>query len=225
MNIPSSTPNTPLSTPPATPRTGIKAYLALICVILFFSGIFSDTDNWLNAFDVGELIGKFGTVSDSTTFIGKGGYGAKQGFLFALSLIPGIMLALGVVEVASHLGALRAAQRMLSPILRPILGLPGIAGLALVSSMQSTDAGGAMTRELFDSGYITERERAIFGAFQFSGGAAITNYLTTGMAVFAFLNISLLIPLGVILFYKVIGTNLMRLYIRVAIRTEVSNGK
>ena len=55
------------------------------------------------------------------------------------------------------------------------LGIPGITGLALVTSLQSTDAGSGMTRLLRESGEITEKEKSIFAAFQFSSGASITN--------------------------------------------------
>ncbi len=200
----------------------IVAYIALICIIIFFSGIFSGSDNILKAFDFTTLIGNFGTTADGTNFIGRGGTGAKQGFLFAISLIPGIMFALGVVELATSYGALRAAQQLLTPFLRPLLGLPGITGLTIVSSMQSTDAGGAMTRELFLNKSITDKERTILGGFQFSAGASITNYLTTGMAVIPFLKIPILLPLGVILFYKTLGANILRLYLSFAYKEEES---
>ncbi len=197
-------------------KTSLKGYLALIIALIFFSGVFSNNDNWLDAFNVSELIGNYGQISGGN-FIGKGGYGAKQGFLFSLSLIPGIMLALGIVEVATHFGALQAAQKMLTPILRPVMGLPGIVGLTLISSMQSSDAGAAMTRQLFENGHITEQERLLCASFQFSAGAAIVNYLTTGMAVFSFLTVSIMMPLSVILFYKVVGVNIMRLYTKTVI--------
>ena len=188
-------------------------YVALIVVVLFFSGAFSECTGLLSCLDFTVLNGSFGKIADSITFMGKGGSGARHGFLFALSLIPGIMLALGVVEVAERLDALRAAQRLLTPLMRPLMGLPGIAGLALISSMQSSDAGAAMTRELSEKGLITETEKAIFAAFQYSSGSSITVYLSMGIALFPYLSVPHLIPLGVILFYKVVGMNLMRLYL------------
>ena len=48
------------------------------------------------------------------------------------------MLALGLLEVLSHYGALKAAQKLMTPLLRPILGVPGITGLALITDLQST---------------------------------------------------------------------------------------
>lgn len=188
-------------------------YIVLILVILFFSGLFSSSAHWWGFLDFSTLNGMFGTISDKTNFLGKGGFGAMYGFLFAFSLIPGIMLALGVVEVADKLDALRAAQKLLTPVMRPLLGLPGSAGLALITSLQSSDAGAAMTKELYDKKLLTPKECLIFASFQFSSGSSITVYLSIGVALFPFLSVSHLIPLGVILFYKIIGTNLMRLYL------------
>ena len=189
-------------------------YVALVVVVLFFSGVFSECTGLMSCLDFTVLNGSFGKIAENFTFIGKGGSGARHGFLFALSLIPGIMLALGVVEVAERLDALRAAQRLLTPLMRPLMGLPGIAGLALISSLQSSDAGAAMTRELSEKGLITEAEKVIFAAFQFSSGSSITVYLSMGLALFPYLSVSHLVPLGVILFYKIVGMNMMRLYLR-----------
>lgn len=202
----------------------ISSYIILILVILFFSGYFSKFQNWLGVMDFSRLIGKFGTIGDSktTTFVGLGGSGACQGFLFSISLIPGIMLALGIVELAEHLGALYAAQHLLTPLMKPLLGLPGISGLALISSLHSSDSASVMTRELYDKGFISNNERTIFGAFQFSAGAAVTNYLTTGLALFPFLSVKIIIPLCVILFYKVVGMNIIRLYLILVTRKNIT---
>lgn len=187
--------------------------MALLLTILFFSGVFSGRQGVLGCFDFSVLSGSFGLIAEEFTFLGKGGSGARYGFLFALSLVPGIMLAMGVVEVAERLQALRAAQRLLTPLLKPLLGLPGAAGLALISSLQSSDAGAAMTRDLYDKGLINKKEKTLFAAFQFSSASSITVYLSMGGVLFPFLTVPHLLPLGVILFYKVVGTNLMRLYL------------
>ncbi|MBR5882635.1 MAG: hypothetical protein IKY97_04045 [Mailhella sp.] len=197
-------------------------YVALVFVVLFFSGAFSECTGLLSCLDFTVLNGSFGKIAEGFTFMGKGGSGARHGFLFALSLVPGIMLALGVVEVAERLDALRAAQRLLTPLMRPLMGLPGIAGLALISSMQSSDAGAAMTRELSEKGLITDTEKVIFAAFQYSSGSSITVYLSMGIALFPYLSVSHLVPLGVILFYKVVGMNLMRLYLHLVARKEAA---
>lgn len=197
-------------------------YVVLVVVMLFFSGVFSDCTGLLSCLDFTVLNGSFGKIAEGFDFMGKGGSGARHGFLYALALIPGIMLALGVVEVAERLDALRAAQRLLTPFMRPLMGLPGVAGLALISSMQSSDAGAAMTRELSEKGLISEAEKTIFAAFQYSSGSSITVYLSMGVALFPYLSVSHLVPLGVILFYKVVGMNLMRLYLHIFAKKEAA---
>ena len=77
-----------------------------------------------------------------------------------------------------------------------------------------------MTKDLHDKGLITEKEKTVFAAFQFSSASSVTVYLSMGVALFPFLAVPHLLPLGVILFYKVAGTNLMRLYLRLAERNR-----
>lgn len=197
---------------------GLGAYLALLLVLCFFSGILGSLENWLSAFDFNRLLGQFGLIGDTgAVFAGQGGSGARNGFLFALSLIPSVMLALAAIGLAEHFGAIGAARKILTPLMRPLMGLPGEAGLALITSLQSSDGGGALTRELYEAGRISDRERSIMGAFQFSAGAAITVYLTASSALIPALEVSYLVPLAVILFYKIAGANLMRLYLTLAL--------
>lgn len=191
-------------------------YASLLFAIIFFSGLFATATGWTQIFDFTAMLGKFGVVLTTnnapSTFVGAAGSGARQGFLFGLSLAPGVMLALGVVELVTYLQGLRAAQKLLTPLLRPLLGLPGITGLALISSMQSTDAGAGMTRELYDNKQITGKERTIFCAFQLSADGTITNYLGTGAALFAMMTVPIIVPLAVIIVFKFIGANMFRLY-------------
>ncbi len=77
------------------------------------------------------------------------------------------MFALGVVRVIDHLDGMKAAQKLLSPLLKPLLGLPGFAGLTLIASLQSTDAAASMTKELKDDGYIDENKKLYSVHFNF----------------------------------------------------------
>lgn len=90
------------------------------------------------------------------------------------------MFALAMITVLEHYGALRAARVLLTPILRPLLGLPGSCGLALITSLQSTDGAAALTRQLKDAGELNEAEVNIFCQFQYSADATITNFLSSG---------------------------------------------
>ncbi|SEJ75132.1 Nucleoside recognition [Propionispira arboris] len=201
-------------------KVPIIGYIVLFLGIIFFSGIFTDAKGIEAAFDFNAINGAFGKIKEGGSFLGIDGTGAKNGFMFAITLVPPTMLSLGVVAVIEHLGGLRAAQRILTPLLQPLMGLPGVVGLALVSSTQSTDAGAGMTKMLREQNLITEEQRTVFVAFQFSAGAAIGNFLSTGIALFAFSTVPIIFPLCLIMVLKVVGANLMRLYIRKVVKLE-----
>lgn len=75
-----------------------------------FSGLLI-TDKWWGIFDYTILNGSFGNVVANVTdkggelsttfsnFRGKGGSGAIDGFVFALTLVPSIMLATAMIAV------------------------------------------------------------------------------------------------------------------------------
>lgn len=214
--------------PPATERVGIKGYLAFFLTIIFFSGVFSGSEGWWRVFDFTVLNGSFGHITDAAenavTFRGAAGAGAKDGFLFALELAPSVILSLGIISVTDGLGGLRAAQQLMTPVLKPLLGIPGICSLALIANLQNTDAAAGMTKELAQEGQITERDKIIFAAYQTSGSAIITNYFSSGAAVFAFLGTSVIVPLAVILVFKFVGANLLRIWINLAERRNPTQG-
>ncbi|MHC1714525.1 MAG: nucleoside recognition domain-containing protein [Acidaminococcaceae bacterium] len=195
-------------------KVGIGAYIALAVAILFFSGLFMKVEGmkWLSAFDFTTLGGTFGTMKDpaKNTFIGAGGVSAKAGFLFALSLAPTVMLALGCLEVLTHYGAIRAAHKLLTPLLHPLLSLPGKTGLALITDLQSTDAGAALTKELYDEGEINKKELTIMGAWQYSGAGLINNYFTIGSALFTVLKAPIILPLLLMFALKFVGGMFVR---------------
>jgi nucleoside recognition membrane protein YjiH len=141
---------------------------------------------WLCVFDFSVLNGSFGQLPGAngatTSFRGAGGAGAKDGFLFALELAPSVILSLGIISITDGLGGLRAAQQLMTPVLKPLLGIPGICSLALIANLQNTDAAAGMTKELAQEGEITERDKVIFAAYQTSGSAIITNYFSSRVA-------------------------------------------
>lgn len=212
-----------------TNKVRISGYIALVLAIIFFSGLLKDAESFLKFFDFTNVLGSFGklgTISDdagklASNFRGTGGTGVRDGWLFALTLTPAVMLALGVVKIVEDLDGLKAAQKLMTPLLRPLMGIPGICGLALVASLQSTDTGGAMTKELYDNGNINDKERLIFCSFQLTAGALLTNYLSSGAALFAFLDVPILVPLIVVIVFKLISTNLVRIYANHMIKEEV----
>lgn len=150
-------------------KVTIGNYISLIMACVFFSGVCA-TNQWWGIFDFTTINGSFGKVVTAVSqnadgihttmanFRGKGGSGAIDGFMFALTLVPTVMFALAMITVFDHYGALKAARQMLTPILRPLIGVPGGAGLALIASLQSTDGGAALTRQLKDDNILTAKE-------------------------------------------------------------------
>ena len=182
-------------------KVGIGAYLSLAFAVVFFSGLCASSQ-WWGVFDFTTVNGGFGRLVSGVTeqgdaiktamanFRGKGGSGAIDGFMFALSLVPTVMFALAMITVFEHYGALKAARKILTPVLRPLIGIPGSAALALIASMQSTDGGAALTRQLKDGAVL-------FTLVAADGTLAVP--------------VSLGLCLGVILLGKVLSANMMRL--------------
>ncbi|MGR5410205.1 MULTISPECIES: nucleoside recognition domain-containing protein [Vibrio] len=216
-------------------KVTIGCYIALAFAVVFFSGLMQSSE-WYGVFDFTTLNGSFGKVAygvtegvdgavqaATTSFRGTGGSGARDGFIFALTLIPTVMFALGMINVLEHYGALEAARKLLTPLLRPLVGIPGNSGLALIASLQSTDAGAAMTRQLKDEGHLTKRETDVFTMFQFTAGATIVNFFSSGAVLFTLtmadgsLAVTSSIGLAVVVMFafKIIGANLFRIYLNI----------
>ena len=212
---------------PEEKKVGIGAFIALALAIIMFSGIFYRMPagkEWLGAFDFTTLIGHFGTIAGSkNTFTGAGGDSARAGFLFSLGLFPGVMLALGLIEVLAHYGALRAAQVLLTPLLKPLLGVPGYTGLALVTDLQSTDGGAALTRALYDEGRITQKHLITIAAWQYAGAGCIGNYYSTVSALFPLFLCPVWVPMALILVFKFVGGALMRTVLSTVYKKDFEN--
>lgn len=207
-------------------KVGIGAYISLFLAVCFFSGVFYKMPagwTWLGAFDFTTLIGKFGMVFESTNFVGKGGISARQGFAFALSLVPGVMLALGLLEVLSHYGALRAAQQLMTPLLKPILGVPGTTGLALITDLQSTDAGAALTKGLADTGVITKQNLVVMCAWQYAGAGLVNNYFSIASALFPAFLLPVWLPLAIMFVLKFVGGVLTRFVLTTVYKKDFAN--
>ena len=215
-------------------KVTIGCYISLFLAIIFFSGVAAGSAYFWSFLDfttlmgsAGKVVGKVaqteeGIATTLTTMRGVGGSGAIDGFMMAISMIvPGVMLAMAMISVFEHYGAL--------PVLRFLIGVPGTATLALIACLQSTDGGAALTRQLKDSGALNYREINNFSAFQMVACAPITNFVTFSAAVLAFTGpdgtttvpLSMGTGLAVLLVAKVIGANIMRLIqARMALREK-----
>lgn len=223
-------------------KVTIGCYIALAFAVVFFSGLLQSNE-WYGVFDFTTLNGSFGHVAYgvqetadgvqalTTSMRGKGGNGARDGFLFALTLIPTVMFALGMINVLEHYGALDAARKLLTPLLKPLMGIPGNSGLALIASLQSTDAGAAMTRQLKDEGHLTKREADVFTMFQFTAGATIVNFFSSGAVLFTLtyadgsnaVTSSIGLAVAVMFVFKFVGANLFRIYLNITEGKEDKN--
>ncbi len=203
-------------------RSPIVQYTSLFLAIIFFSGIFKTgmgTDI-LKFLDFSNILGAFGSVAEAGNFVGKGGTGARQGYIFAISLIPATMTAMAFIALFEHFGALEAARKSLTPILRFLMGIPGISSIALLASLQSTDSGAALTRGLVLDNQLNHKEKTIFAAFQFSAGAAIVNFFSSGAPLLLLTDengmtapITIGTVIVVMLVFKILGANLMRFFL------------
>ena len=186
-----------------------KGWLSLLFIIVCFSGVFAHQDNFLRAFDFTALLGEFGHTDGAKVALqGAGGSGAREAFIVALTMVPTTMVAQGLIEVCQHLGAITAAGKLFQPFFRFLMGVPGVVGLAFVSSFTSSDVAAFIDEKL-----ITDDHRTIFAAYQYAGSATINNTIGSGAAL---LPISLL-PVGIIIaliiVVKFIGANFVRLYL------------
>jgi len=216
-------------------KAEIQGWIALVVLIVLLSGIFQNNKTFLKAFDYTNLSGAFGTISvpniqinedgkiklkdDGTiattnyTFQGKGGTGAREGILVALSLMPLVSFAFGLIQLAQNMGAMKVAERAFRYILKPLYGIPGICGIAYVASFTSSDVGALMTRKMFEDGSITNDERTIFIAYQYPGTAVIGNTISTQAALLPCIALSTGPVILVLWLCKTIGANLVRVII------------
>lgn len=199
------------------PRVTVKNWIALVFLVVILSGIFQRNTGPLQVLDFTNLSGKFGVIGDTgANFIGKGGSGAKDGFMAGLNLIPAVMFFCGLLNVFQELGAFEAASIVFNPILKPLMGIPGTAGVAFISSFTGSDVAAVMTKELVDNGEMTDEERTIFTSYQYAGSAVINNTITGGAPLLAISPIALG-PIIVIQFVcKVIGANIVRIVLKVS---------
>lgn len=190
-------------------------YFSLIFAVVFFSGIFSNANNWLAALDFQTYVGGFGKICEdafSSGFVGSGGSGVKEGFMQALSIAPVMIFSVAFISCVEYLGGLKAAQKLLTPVLKFVAGIPGICAIAMILNWQSSDASAAQAKELYETGKITKKERERLVAYEFITAATIGVFFSNGAVVLPYLTIPTGVMLLVIIANKFIAANIIRLY-------------
>jgi len=196
-------------------KVGIGGYLALIVAAVFFSGLFSNSEGILRALDFQTYLGSYGKIAEnaySSGIVGNGGSGVREGFFQAFSIAPVMIFSVAFIGCIEHLGGLKAAQKLLTPLLKPLLGVPGICGIAMILNWQSSDASSAQARELYESGKISRKERERLVAYEFITAACIGVFFSNGAIILPYLTISTGLMLVIIIANKFVAANLMRLY-------------
>lgn len=200
------------------------SYVALILLICYLSGVFANVEGPLRALDYSNSLGQFGklgnvmadeTVKLAPNFKGIGGYGVRDGFMLILTIIPGIMLSFGVIELFMAYEGDKAASKLFSPILRPLFGLPGSAITAIVANFSSTDAGASVARTLVENGEITEKENVILNQFMFSAPGVLVNLFGVATPLVPFIPKPLSYALMVILLVKILEVIICRMYVNI----------
>ncbi|MFZ7132383.1 MAG: YjiH family protein [Eubacteriales bacterium] len=189
-------------------------YVALVFAVVFFSGLMTNFEGILGIFDYSNILGTFGL-----NLRGEAGNGARDGFLYVMTIWPNVTVALAFMNVIEGQGGLLAAQKLMNPFLRPVLGVPGWTGLALITGwMCSTDGGTALTTDLVDNELINQKELGIFAAWSFVASGSIGSAISLAGVYQPYLTaagiplIYMFLLLGIL---KVSAANLMRLYINI----------
>ena len=196
-------------------KVGIAGYIALIFAAVFFSGIFSHSEGILKALDFQTYLGSYGKIAEaaySAGIVGSGGSGVREGFLQSFSIAPVMIFSMAFIGCIDYLGGLKAAQKLLTPVLKPLMGVPGICGLAMIANWQSSDASSAQARVLYESGQISRKERERLVAYEFITAACIGVFFSNGAIILPYLTIPTGLMLVIILVNKFVAGNLMRLY-------------
>lgn len=197
-------------------KNDIVGLIWLLIALIYFTGVFAGLPGFWQVFDLQVLIGKFGVIGNAVEagIEGVGGYGASDALFQAVSMLPAVMVALALLTLVDNYGGMRMAQKLLTPVLKFLLGVSGKSAAVIITNWQSSDASAAASCELWESGQITARERDILVAYCFVSAATIGMYFSNGAMLFPYLTTKIGVGLGVIMVMKIVAANLMRLYNR-----------
>ena len=95
--------------------------------------------------------------------------------------------------------------------------------LALITDLQSTDAGAALTKGLVDSGKITKENLIVIAGWQYAGAGLINNYFSIASALFMAFLVPVWIPLVVMFCLKFVGGVFVRFCLKTLYKKDFEN--
>lgn len=199
--------------------TRIKPWLGLIvfCVLFFGSG-----ESEIGIPNFVELTGSFGNMHTLDGYKGifslDGAEGARAGFIFAISIVPAVMLGCGVLRLMEFCGTSKLIGEILRIPIALTTGLPKESSMPLVMSMHSSDIGAYKTLELKKAGVMTTGQADAAAMWQFSGSGIFINIFTNGLPMIPYLTVNLVWIILLVLFLKTLGANIYRVYSYVGTR-------
>lgn len=196
-------------------RLDVVSITSFVLAIMFFSGAFSKATGFWRIFDLQTLTGSFGVIAEGAKagIVGTGGYGAKEGFFQSINMAPAVILAVALINLVDNYGGLRAAQKLLTPILKPLLGVRGSGAIPIITNWQSSDAMAAYLGDQVEKGGFTTRERDIIATYGFMAAGTIGVFYSNCALLFPYITVAPGAILAVVMVTKFIGGNLMRLYL------------
>lgn len=198
----------------------LKPWIGLVvfCVLFFGSG-----ESGIGIPNFVDLTGSFGRMHTLDGYKGifslDGAEGAKAGFIFAVSIVPAVMLGCGVLRLMEYLGTSRLLEEILRVPIAFMTGLPKESSMPLVMSMHSSDIGAYKTLELKQAGAMTSAQAEAAAMWQFSGSGIFINMFTNGLPLIPYLTVNLAWIILLVLFVKTLGANIYRMYSYVGART------
>lgn len=208
------------------------SYLILLLGIVIFSGILDGPNSPITALGFNNVLGEFGVmgkvdgnaaesgVSFARNFQGMGGFGVKDGFLLGLSVAPSMILAFALIEILTDFGGIEAAEKLLSVVTRPLLGLPGASALPVVANLTTVDSSAVLTRELYDAKTLTYKELIILNVFIFSAPSTVVNWYMFPGQLRSYIEKPFMLGLVVVLILKFVGVFICRLYLKLFYKDE-----
>jgi hypothetical protein len=91
-----------------------------------------------------------------------------------------------------------------------------------MTSLQSTDAGAALTRQLYEQGSIGLKGPVVLSAWQYAGSALVAIYFSFVSALFPAFIVPVWVPLCLIFGLKFLGGALVRLALSTLYRADFS---